>query len=273
MKIKNRKNLFIGSLILLSGLVLAYSIFWWLMAQRIEKATEDFRNDLARQGYEITGEPVTVSGFPGNHEVHFSGSLKGNGIEIQIPSLDAHGFFFPGNEIMIALPGGLNVIEPRNPDGILSLENALVTFIMPDEIPASPIAEHLQNWQANGNSLKITSFHLKQADTVIKGNALLSLNQSLQPDLETAINLRGHLDLLQRLRAAGLIEEQQRALIAAILAVASKTDEDTGELNLNAQISISDQNLYVGPVRVASLPEIKWPHSDRDIRNQPALPQ
>ncbi len=259
--------------VVIVAILISYTIFWWVMAARIKGAARDMTLNLQEQGYVVSGGPVAVTGFPGRHKIHFEGRISGGGRELIIPSLDATGFFLPGNEIILELPRGMEVADPMDEFGLWSLESATVSFIVPKELPSELRHSELQDWQEHRNKLEITAFDIRRQDVLLQGRGVLELDSSLQPVIEAQVRIRGHLDFVNTLIQNGVITERQGAFSAALLAAASRIDEKTGELWLESNLSVRDQNLYVGPVRVASLPEIEWSRPDQDTHSQPAPPQ
>ena len=270
---KKIKLITVGSLIVAIGLVVSYSLFWWIMAGRIKDAVNDIQEQMELEGYEVTSGTLDISGFPGPHHLSHKISVRGNGINVLIPSLETSGFFLPGAEVLVSLPGGVQVIEPADSYGLWSVKSAAVSFIVPETVPAELTAPNLRAWQEEGNRLEITGFDIKHKVSSIKGSGTIALDQQLQPEVQAEVRIEGHLEYMQEMIDAGLVQQRQGALIAALLAAASKVDEDTGALWLETSFSLKNRNLYVGPAKVASLPEIEWPLPSPDRHNQPALPQ
>jgi hypothetical protein len=270
---KNTRIITIGSLIILTGLLVSYSLFWWVMAGRIRVSVEDFQQQIEKEGYEVTSGTLDISGFPGPHRLSQEIAIKGNGVNFKIPSLNTSGFFLPGAEVLVSLPAGVEIIEPADPYGLWSIKSAAVSFIVPDRVPAEFTAPDLRAWQEEGNELEFTGFDVKHKVSSIKGNGTIALDQQLQPEIQAKVMIEGHIEYLQEMIDAGLVEQRQGTLIAALLAAASKVDEDTGKLWLETGFSLKNRNLYVGPAKVASLPAIEWPYPARDRHNQPDRPQ
>ncbi|NCC21465.1 MAG: DUF2125 domain-containing protein [Alphaproteobacteria bacterium] len=254
-------------------LALFWSVFWWIAAREIRDQAESLRASVASDGYDVYGAPVSVGGFPGPHEVRFSGGLRGFGLNVEVPLLVAEGFFMPGQEVFVTLPGGARLLEPSDPHGLWRLKSAVVSFIIPEHIPAELTAPHMKAWQEAGGTLDITGFDIKREDLAVTGKGVVRLDPDLQPEGRIALEMTGHLKFLETLKNAGLINPNQVMLVGALLAAASKPAPETGELMLSADLIVQDRTLTIGPARVGSLPAIEWPRPSTDRRNPPAPPQ
>jgi hypothetical protein len=261
----NRKTILSVALVFVTLLAIsgpAYTGFWFYTASRIKTAALDIRAEALKNGYQITGPPVKIGGFPGPHSIFFSGDIKSRHFHIEVPSLNVDGFLLPRHEAVISLPGGIKTLRPYDNYGLLQLKSAVMQIIIPEKIPAGLTKSHLHDWQLTGNKIEITDFDIRREDAAAAGKATLFLNPALQPELRSEITLSGHTALIDKLNKAGLIPSKYAMLLKALVTAASDKDPDSGELLFDAEINIENRKLTVGALELVRLPYVDWPEKN-----------
>ncbi len=252
----------------------AYCGFWFYMAYEIRKEVTAFIEQSGDKDIAFTGTKPDISGFPGPHEVTLSGRLSWlERVVIDFPQVKATGFFLPGQTIDIELPKGARLAEPQDQKGLWTIKSALLSAQIPENIPPDMTHESLRQWQASGGELVIEDLQIIRPDLELRGKGAFSLNNALQPEGKLDVRLERHLAFFETLQEAGVIEKKQALLFSTILAAASQTDEETGELYMNQTITLRNSTVFAGPVKVASLPVFEYPRKNPDRRNPPAPPQ
>lgn len=151
----------------------------------------------------------------------------------------------------IALPG--RVLPPLEPQiHELALEAQLRGVLPPD-----PDIATLRGWSEAGGTVELTALRLLWGRLDLRGNATLALDGALQPIAAGSAELSGSESLIDMLVAAGSLSADQGTAARAALGFVSRPTPD-GRRAVQVPVTLQDQSLSIGPIRVGRVPAIRW---------------
>lgn len=240
----------------------AYTGIWFYFAWRMQEQIDSVWSNQERYLIVINGEKPGVTGFPAPPKVVFAGSVTdANGLLYQSPEFIFRGFPLPTQALSLEAPQGLTFSGP-----VLKIPVHLNYFRFKIRVPADfPYrfdAETLKAWQRSGGSLPVETLEITRDTLRLKGDGYLNLDDDLQLAGTLSVQLAGLDDLLNELAANGTIQEKQVLIAQSLLNFVSKTDETTGESFVKTGITLQQGGVFLGPLRVATLPEWNWPRQN-----------
>ena len=248
--------------VLISGLILAllagYTVFWHVTAARIDAQIDLFPQWAAEQGINLSGGFGKAYGFPRRHQVEFTGVLEKDGAALSIPHARISGFPLPGQEIEIDLSDGGWVDSRETDPEIWSLDQLFLTVAIPTAIPPDLTIEALRAWRAAGGRIEIGDFIIRKDSLHVRGSGMLSLDNDLQPEGSLKARIGGYAAFLGFLQGKKLIEAKQALVTGAVLAGLSRQDPASGERYIQADLTLQNGMVLLGPLSLLSVPEITW---------------
>jgi hypothetical protein len=121
----------------------------------------------------------------------------------------------------------------------------------------SPAA--LETWRDAGGTIDVGSLRLDHGPLRVQGEGTLALDADMQPIGAFTAQLRGLFDLVEALRAQGVVEARDAVMAKVVLGALAKRPDDGGPPVLNVPLTLQDRSLYVGPVRLTRFPPVRWP--------------
>ena len=247
---------------LLLAIFLGYAVFWFVLAAQIDNEIENFYISAAQSGIAIEGTPLQVTGFPGKHQLHFSGTLHQDNLTLRIPSMEISGFPLFGQMILIDLPQGLSISEPSVDEDLWSLNYLNMSVLIPSALPAAATVESLRKWRDDGGNLEINSFSVHKGSLQLTGYGQLKFDSNLQVAGYANVVVRGHAAFLGYLEEKKLIDPRQKLITSSVFNGLSSQDKASGERFLKASLSIQNGKLLLGPIQIMTLPVIEWPYEN-----------
>ena len=115
----------------------------------------------------------------------------------------------------------------------------------------------LGSWRDSGGRVFIDNLTVHGQPLGVSGGGNMFLDKNLQPAGRMSAKVMGLLPTINRFRDLGLIRDADAVVAKMTLAAFSQRTSD-GKSFLNLGIEIKDSVLYLGPVGIGQLPEIKW---------------
>ncbi len=120
------------------------------------------------------------------------------------------------------------------------------------------VIETVREWQKNGNVLEIREFAIDWPPFSIAGSGTAALDEELQPTGTFGARIQGFFELLDILKADGVVKSQDASMAKIVLGLLSRTPPAGGPPELSVSITIEDQTVYAGPARLMDFPSINW---------------
>ncbi len=212
----------------------------------------------------------TKAQAPGRHLVTVRTPGKTLNLDINVGTLDV----FLKMSILSALPLEVRVevkeITYRSPP-VAGLGRRTETLSLHTEVmgvpPKFPDAAAMAQWRDQGGTVEIRNLNVRHGPLEVDGDGTLALDGDLQPLAAFSLGVRGFLEAVDALKAAGVIKPRGADLMKAILSVLASgqgwgeggAKGDTKGKSLKVPLSIQDGNIYVGPLAVGRVPPIHWP--------------
>ncbi len=246
----------VSALIILA--FIAYGIFWAVVAREMNRHVADIWNNQDRFQIVIDGERPAVTGFPAPPKLVFSGSLTDrNGMIYAAPEAVYQGFPLPGLPMTFTTPQGMDFSGPvlRQP---VHLDYFLLSVRIPRDLPPEFDRASLHVWQQAGGALPVEDLRVRRASLNLSGTGYLNLDNDLQPSGLITTKLSGLDDLLNEFTANGTIGEKQAMMAQSLLNLMAQKDPATGDMTITTGVRIQSGGVFLGPLRVASLPKWRW---------------
>jgi hypothetical protein len=116
----------------------------------------------------------------------------------------------------------------------------------------------LARWRRDGGVLEIKNVDLAWGPAKLSGNGTLSLDDGLQPEASLAARITGHEKTMDALVAAGVVRENVARGVKLVLDMMARRPTPGEEAEIRLPLSIQGRMIYVGPARLARLPQIRW---------------
>ena len=117
----------------------------------------------------------------------------------------------------------------------------------------------LETWRDAGGTIDVGALRLDHGPLRMQGEGTLALDADMQPIGAFTAQLRGLFDLVEALRARGIVAARDAVMAKVVLGALAKRPTDGGPPVLNVPLTLQDRSLYVGPVRLARFPPVRWP--------------
>lgn len=260
----NRLIIATGASLLLVFLV--YTALWFWMTKQIRVEIDRFISEAQKEEITVVTRILEIRGYPFTPKILFSGRLSKDDTVIEVPELLVQSLLLPNKPIKIYALQGLSILEPAD-TAIWSLDSLRIDGIIPKTLPPALFHEDLSVWKETGGNIQVDHIELKKQDLTLTGAGTLFLDDTLQPAGELSTRMTGYLDFLFWLQQNGYVETREALLATTVLTGLSRTDKN-GETSVNADLTLQNRTLFVGPLRVVKLPMIVW-----NWRHQPGRPQ
>jgi hypothetical protein len=148
------------------------------------------------------------------------------------------------------LPQGLDL-----PDRVVS--HAGIAGVVEGLMPPPPLAPALTAWRAAGGSIELRDLALHWGNVELSGDGTVTLDANLQPAVALSGRIRGWEGLIADFVQAGLLTPEIAKYYQLGLGLLTRTADD-GKSELKAPITVQNQELSLGPAKIAKLPAIDW---------------
>lgn len=258
------KKLLSTFLFSLSGIIVLlfflYSLMWYLVAKQTQKQIDALWENAAGSGVQISGEKPIVGGYPSPPTIHFEGKiLDSQGIEWTIPSFELLGFFVPGQVLYAELPKGATISGEDLPEKKINITAAALRVRLPEDLPMSLREAPIKEWQQNSGSIAIEWISVVAPPLSFDGNGTIGLDEKLQISADIPLQIKGVDVLIANLTERKIITGKEALMVQGLAQVLNEKDPETGEPIMNANLSIQKRGVFIGPMRIATLPHIIWP--------------
>lgn len=126
-------------------------------------------------------------------------------------------------------------------------------------IKKGPLNQSLEGWRDKGGTIELEKLRMQHGPLKINTTGTLALDGKLQPIGALTAHLEGFFETIDALKRLGVVEARNAITAKMVLGVLSRTPEGGGPAILNLALTAQNRYLYLGPVRLLKLPEIKWP--------------
>jgi hypothetical protein len=144
-------------------------------------------------------------------------------------------------------------IKPRT--GMLN--QLAIKGVIEGTISEEPLVTALSAWREAGGKVELRQLAVHWGDVDLAGEGTLTLDANLQPQAAFSGRIRGWGALLDDFVQAGSITPEQANYYRLGLGLLTRTADD-GKSELKAPITLQNEQISLGPARIAKIPVITW---------------
>lgn len=154
-----------------------------------------------------------------------------------------------------------DIILPKTAATPLSpaVETLTVQAVVHGRIDGPPWCEAVRRWVDAGGFVKIGRLALTYGPTSLEGEGKVAFDAARRPAVVLIARIAGAFQLIDRLRAAGLIRRGDAVGAKVALALLAREPEDGGAPVVPVQLTMRDDRVFAGPLRLFRWPPIRWP--------------
>lgn len=170
------------------------------------------------------------------------------------PPADYHQPFlgFDMTAAHVTLPDGQRAVTAE-PIETLAAQGA----VMGPVAQGASLQDAIAAWAATGGVLELKHFSFAQAPLDLAGEGTLALDELLQPLGALTINAHGLPETIARLEQDGMIDARS-AKTARLMADGLAKPDAAGKPTVSVSLSLQQGHLWLGPVKLARLPTLRW---------------
>jgi hypothetical protein len=124
-------------------------------------------------------------------------------------------------------------------------------------IPGGPRRAALAAWRQDGGTLEIESVDLGWGKLAVAASGTLALDEALQPEGALSATISGYGEIIDALAGSGAMKAGDAALAKLALGLLAKPGPG-GLSQITAPVSLQRGRLFIGPARIARLPNFTW---------------
>jgi hypothetical protein len=125
-------------------------------------------------------------------------------------------------------------------------------------IPPGLPHEAIPAWRDAGGDIEIRKGDLAWGPLALAAEGTLALDKGLQPEAAGTLHVAGLSEALDRLSAAGLVEERPVQLAKMMFGAFARPPAGGGPPEVQLPLTIQDGHLYAGPIKLARLHPFDW---------------
>lgn len=126
------------------------------------------------------------------------------------------------------------------------------------ELPVPVDRQTMGRFRDAGGSVEVRTLALQWGPARIDGSGTATLDAGLQPEASFAARITGFDESVDALVAAGLIRAQDAQGVKLLLGLMARRSDPGRAAEIRVPITIQDRSIYIGPARLARLPQIRW---------------
>jgi len=157
---------------------------------------------------------------------------------------------FPAVVDRAMLPSGL---EPQ--DSLL--DRLVINGVVEGPVPEQPLVPALTAWREGGGSVELRQVTVHWGAVDLAGDGTLTLDANLQPAAAFTGRIRGWGALLDDFVQAGTLTAAEANYYRLGLGLLTRIALD-GKSELRAPITLQNEQIFLGPAKIAKVPPITW---------------
>jgi hypothetical protein len=184
------------------------------------------------------------------------GTKIGNGeAHIEIPATP------PQSHTDIALGLALQLRDATLPMSVPGFGNTLSGFSfvaqLKGALPPGQIVPALTHWRDDGGTIELQSLRLRWGSLLVDASGTLALDQALQPEGAFSAVITGQDAAVDVAVKAGALRPSDAGAAKVVLGLLARPN-GAGDKALTLPMTIQNQQLYLGPAKLATIPPIAW---------------
>ncbi|MGE4352218.1 MAG: DUF2125 domain-containing protein [Bdellovibrionales bacterium] len=131
-----------------------------------------------------------------------------------------------------------------------------------------PVA--VRTWNDASGVLEFDSLELNWGPLTLSAKGTVGLSNDLQPEGAFSGKVEGLDETVAQLVLAGTIQSKQESLLRSSISILAHPSGVMGSSEPILPISVQGGGLYLGPVRIMSVPKLEWPHRPDQESGKPS---
>ncbi len=125
-------------------------------------------------------------------------------------------------------------------------------------LPQTLPREALATWRDGGGVIQLHDGEIDWGPISASGNGTIALDENMQPLVAGIVKVAGLPETLDMLVAAGMIPQGQANLAKMMFGAMAATPAGGGRPQVSLPLTIQDDFVYMGPIKLAPLQPIDW---------------
>ncbi len=249
------KTLLKYSFILALTLCVLYSALWFGLAS----LTNQEITRISTTG-DVTFSPPLghVSGFPFWHHLTYTGTLSTPDFSLTVEEMEMEIQIYTDRaKAHVTLPNGFQITD-RYTHKTHHFGDSHLKLASPYPLPKNHSRKAMKIWRAQKGRLLVSSLLLQKEGVKIEGSGLLDLDENLQPQGKLNLSIYGYKALMAELGRTGKLSSQEAQLATAFIGQLFGQDGPKTQKAFKTPLTIKNNALYIGPLRVTKLKRIEW---------------
>lgn len=121
-----------------------------------------------------------------------------------------------------------------------------------------PDPASIASWRDQGGVMQVEHAALSIGDVMMDTDGTLAFDALLQPQAAFTVRVAGWQAALGALVSKGVMARRDAAMAVFVLGAMAQVPEGGGRKVVTAPMTIQDGAVYVGPIRIAVLPPMRW---------------
>ena len=126
------------------------------------------------------------------------------------------------------------------------------------QLPLPMDRRNMARFHEAGGSVEVKNLALEWGPARIDGSGTVTLDGGLQPQASFAARITGFEEAADALVAAGLIRAQDAQGVKLLLSLMARRSDPGRGAEIRVPLTIQDRAIFIGPARLARMPQIKW---------------
>lgn len=126
------------------------------------------------------------------------------------------------------------------------------------ELPQGLPREALAAWRNGGGVLQLREGSVDWGPISASGNGTIALDENMQPLAAGTVKIAGLPELLDMLAASGTVPQNQANLAKMMFGAMAATPAGGGRPQVSLPLTIQNDFVYMGPIKLAPLQPIDW---------------
>ncbi len=161
-----------------------------------------------------------------------------------------------------ALGLALQLSDATLPIAVPGFGNTLSGFSfvaqMKGALPPGQLVPALTRWRNDGGTIELQSLRLRWSSLLVDASGTLALDQALQPEGAFSAVITGQDAAVDVAVKTGALKPSDAGAAKAVLGLLARPKGSSGDKAITLPMTIQNQQLYLGPAKLANIPPIPW---------------
>jgi hypothetical protein len=167
----------------------------------------------------------------------------------------------PQSHSDVALGLSLQLSDATLPVSVPGFGNVLSGFSfvaqMKGALPPGQLIPALTQWRNDGGTIELQSLRLRWGSLLVDASGTLALDQALQPEGAFSAVITGQDAAVDVAVRTGALKPSDAGAAKAVLGLLARPNGN-GDKALTLPMTIQNQQLFLGPAKLANIPSIVW---------------